>query len=254
LNLDTPRMTLSRVEQAARNNAIWCDSICRAHGVSGEFHEAVWLNRHPVPRFYPNLVTLTHQRHAAAQLAYVQDLVASGLAGTWAVKDSFCELNLDALGFQLLFEATWLWQAPTAPIPNGRGHGNQWVRLQDESELAKWETAWIGAPTGSSSIQPARIFLPALLSDPNIAFIAAYHGSQIVAGAIANRTGQVVGLSNIFTPSEESVSFWAGCVATANYNFPGLPLVGYEGGQELALAQAVGFEKLQNLRVWAYQQ
>ncbi|MEZ4617397.1 MAG: hypothetical protein R2867_18065 [Caldilineaceae bacterium] len=55
---------------------------------------------------------------------------------------------------------------------------------------------------------------------------------------------------NLFAPPEDRVAFWAGCVATAQERFPGLPLVGYESGADLALAQAVGFEKLQTLRVW----
>jgi hypothetical protein len=50
----------ARAEQAARNNAIWCDTICRAHGVQGEFHGQLWLNRQPVPRFYPNAVTFAN--------------------------------------------------------------------------------------------------------------------------------------------------------------------------------------------------
>lgn len=242
-------MNLSRVEQAACNNAIWCDTMCRAHGSLGEFHESVWLNRHQVPRFYPNLVTLTSQRHAVAQLAHIQDL-ASSLSGSWAVKDSFCELGLDALDFQLLFEATWLWLAPSAPLPNGHDHGIQWGRLQDGSKLEKWETAWNGNPADGSSTQQPRLFLPSLLADPNIAFIAAFQGSEIIAGAIANRTDNEVGLSNVFTPPEDNVSFWAGCVESARDSFPGLPLVGYEHGPDLAFAEAVGFEKLQTLRVW----
>ncbi len=247
-------MTLSQVEQAARNNAVWCDTMCRAHGAFGEFHETVWLNRHPVPRFYPNLVTLSNQRHTAAQLAHIRDLIASSLPGHWAVKDSFCELGLDALAFQLLFEATWLWRAPSVPLPDGHDHGIQWVRLQDELKLAKWENAWNGTPTGNSTIQQPPLFLPSLVADPNIAFIAAYQGSEIIAGAIANCTDTVVGLSNVFAPLEDSASFWVGCVATAMDSFPGLPLVGYESGPELALAEAVGFEKLQPLRVWVHQQ
>lgn len=246
-------MTLSRVEQAALNNALWCDTMSRAHRASGEFHEAVWLNRHSVPRFYPNLVTLTRQRHIAAQEAYVQGLAASGLQGRWAVKDSFCELDLDAQSFQLLFEATWLWRRPSTPLPESYVHGIQWIRLQDESTLALWETAWNGTPAGDSSTQLPRLFLPSLLADPEIAFIAAYQGSKIIAGAIANRTGMVVGLSNVFTLPEDRLPLWAGCVATAMDSFPGLPLVGYESGPELALAEAVGFEQLQNLRVWVHQ-
>jgi hypothetical protein len=32
--------------------------------------------------------------------------------------------------------------------------------------------------------------------------------------------------------------------------FPGLPIVGYESGAELALTQALGFEAVHPLRVW----
>lgn len=242
-------MTLSRVEQAARNNAIWCDTMCRAHGAAGEFHEALWLNRNPVPRFYPNVVTLVEQRQVAAQLAQIGDLAAA-FPGQWAIKDSFAELDLAALGCQLFFEATWIWRTPSAPLPKMGVQGIQWVRLQDAAQLTQWETAWSGNPIGHSATPEPRLFLPALLDDPNVAFIAAYQGNAIIAGAIANRTDTVVGLSNLFAPAEESVACWAGCVATAQATFPGYPLVGYESGADLAHAEAVGFEKLHSLRVW----
>ena len=242
-------MTLSRVEQAARNNAIWCDTICRAHGAAGEFQEDVWFNRHPVPRFYPNVVTLSNQRPAAAQLAQIQDLVAAILPDQWAIKDSFAALDLAALGFQLFFEANWIWRAPSTPLPKTPDQDIQWIRLQDEAELVQWESAWSG-PNDDSSTQLPRLFLPALLADPDVAFIAAYQGNALIAGAIANRTDMVVGLSNLFTPPADHVAFWAGCVATAQATFPGLPLVGYESGADLVRAEAVGFEKLQSLRVW----
>lgn len=243
-------MTLSRVKQAARNNAIWCDTICRAHGAAGEFHTDVWFNRNPAPRFYPNVVTLSNQRPAAAQLAHVEALVAAILPGHWAIKDSFAELDLAALAFQFYFEANWIWRAPSTPLPKVDDQGVQWVRLQDTAQLTQWETAWSGNPIGHSATPEPRLFLPALLADPDIAFIAAYQGNAIIAGAIANRTDAVVGLSNLFTPPTDHVAFWAGCVATAQASFPGLALVGYESGEDLVRAEAVGFEKLQSLRVW----
>src|SRR5512137_115235 len=106
-------MPFSRIEQAARNSAIWCDTVCRTHGTPGEFYDAVWVNRHPVPRFYSNAVTLSDQRSAAMQLDHIQALLATSLPGSWSVKDSFCALDLAELGFQLLFGATWLWRAPS---------------------------------------------------------------------------------------------------------------------------------------------
>src|SRR6266478_3834742 len=142
-------MTSSRVEQAARNNAVWCETVCRVHGTPGEFHDALWLNRHPVPRFYPNVVTLSTQDGTAAQLANIQALVATGLPGRWGVKDSFCLLDLAARGFQPLFEATWLWRAPFQPLPNRAASGLHWTWVQSAPELAKWEMAWSGSPANN---------------------------------------------------------------------------------------------------------
>src|SRR6266700_2414202 len=198
-------MTSSRVEQAARNNAVWCETVCRVHGTPGEFHDALWLNRHPVPRFYPNVVTLSTQDGTAAQLANIQALVATGLHWTW---------------------------------------------VQSAPELAKWEMAWSGSPANNPSTQQPRLFLPALLANPEIVFIVAYQDQELVAGAIANHTDDVVGLSNVFVPPDDPVAFWAGCVAMAQERFPGVPMVGYEHGPELAIVQEIGFEILQPLKVW----
>jgi hypothetical protein len=65
----------AQVALAAYNNAHWCDTICCAHGIPGEFQEHLWLNRHSVPRFYPNVVTLSATPGAADQLAAVGALV-----------------------------------------------------------------------------------------------------------------------------------------------------------------------------------
>jgi len=243
-------MTPSRIEQAARNNANWCDTICNAHGIPGEFYDSLWLNRQPVPRFYPNVVTITDQRNAATQIAHIQTLTTSNLRGAWSIKDSFSTLGLADLGFQILFDASWLWRSPF-PIPPQLTDTNfRWSLVQSAPELVEWEIAWSrNEGNASSTVQP-RLFVPDLLADQNIAIIAAYQDEKIVAGAIANRTGDVVGLSNVFSPISECTQVWVGCIATAQGQFPGLPLVGYEGGTQLAIAKVVGFEVLQKLRVW----
>ena len=243
-------MTPSRIEQAARNNAIWCDTVCRAHDTPGEFHDEVWLNRHPVPRFYSNAVTLSDQRAAATQLAHIQALIGSGLPGSWSVKDSFRSLDMTDLGFHVLFEATWLWRAPAPTAPQGANANMRSTQIGNATELAQWETAWDGEPAKTSSTPQPRLFVPALLADQNVAFIAAYQGEAIVAGAIANRTDDVIGLTNVFAPAADGDLFWEGCITAIQDRFPGLPLVGYQRGPGLAVAQTVGFQKLQDLRVW----
>ena len=245
-------MTDSRAERATRNNAVWCDTVCRAHGIPGGFHDALWFNHHPVPRFYPNVVTLT-QGGMAAQLETIQALTATGLPGNWGVKDSFNTLDLTALGFQPAFEATWLWRVPSPPLHKPATSGLRWTYIQTEPELAKWEAAWTGDLANNSSAPQPRLFLPALLAKPGIVFIAAYQDQSLVAGAIANHTDDVVGLSNVFAPPDNTQPFWTGCVAKIEERFPNLPIVGYERGTQLAIAQKIGFEKLQPLKMWTRQ-
>lgn len=242
----------SHVEQTARNSALWCDAVCRAHGIPGEFHDGLWLNRHPAPRFYPNAVTLSESQETAAQLRLIHDLLAAELSGDITVKDSFCTLDLAPLGFHVLFKATWLWRSPSEPEPAGAMDEISWAIVRGEGELAAWETAWSGLSTAGSVSFPPRIFLPALLAAEDIAFVAAYRDASIVAGAIANRTGNVVGMSNVFAPDDQAALFWAGCLSQVLNIFPGLPLVDYESGRDLDIALSLGFETLAPLRVWSH--
>lgn len=241
-------MAYSRVEHAARNNAIWCDAVCRSHGIPGEFHEGMWLNRHTVPRFYPNMVTLS-SGDSAAQLAQIQ-VLRQELTKPWSVKDSFSSLDLAPLGFRPLFQAAWLWCTPSRPRRSASAPGLRWTRVESASELAEWESAWDQERAQPSPGGHPPLFLPALIDDPDIVFLAAYRGHRLAAGAIANHTGDVVGLSNVFVLDGETAVFWPQFLERIHEHFPGLPVVGYERGAELALARQAGFELLEPLTVW----
>lgn len=239
----------ARAVQAARNNALWCDTICRAHGIPTEIHAQLWLCRQPVPRFYPNAVTFANPTADSAQLAHIHKLLAEALPPSAGVKDSFCTLDLAPIGFHLLFEATWIWRESRPQIDRTVAQAD-WFMVRDANELAKWEAAWNGPPASEQSVPPTRIFPSALLADPDIAFIAASIGGRIVAGAIVNRTDDVIGLSNVFAPEGAAARFWPGCIEAAMDVFAGRPLVGYESGGELAIALALGFEAVGPLRIW----
>jgi hypothetical protein len=238
-------MTRDLVAAAASNNAAWCDAVCRSHGRPGEFAEVLWFNRAPVPRYYPNIVTLT----PGGVARQVDALSALVLPGRWGVKDSFATLDLAPLGFTELFSAQWIHLPRTGPAPT-HSSGVRWARVHDATALLSWEAAWSGQPVESRPDSANALFRPDLLEDSNTTFLAAYLGDAIVAGAIAYRAAGVVGLSNtFFTASAPSLSRadLLGQVASA---FPGLPLVGYEHGDELATWCTLGFEPLGPLRVW----
>jgi hypothetical protein len=245
-------MAVGLLERAVRSNALWCDAVCRSHGVPGELTEPlVWLTRGTVPRRYPNLVTLTRPADPGEQVACIRALAESGPAGPWAVKDSYGRLELAPLGFRPLFDASWLWW-PAAPpaTPAGCGTELRWTRVGDAAALGAWEAGWADAVGSAAAPPPPRVFLPSLLADARIVFLAAYQGGRLVAGAIGNHMAGVASVSNVFVRGVDQTAAWAGCLATLGEAFPEVPLVGYEAGDALALAERLGGRALGPLRVW----
>jgi hypothetical protein len=232
-------MSEPRAVDAARNNAAWCDAVCSAHGSPGELSDALWLSRAPTPPRYPNLVTLDPAPGPA--LAAVRELERALTPAAWAVKDSFAALRLDRAGFRILFDAEWI----ARPVP--RAHPRRpgrWIRVRSEAEIAAFEVAW-----GESAGQP-RIFRPALLARSDVAILAALGaGGDIFAGAVANRTGSTLGISNFFARGE-SAALRSECLDAAIDELPAETVVGYESGRALEESLGLGFRRLGSLRVW----
>lgn len=72
----------------------------------------------------------------------------------------------------------------------------------------------------------------------------------MTTGAIINRTGATVGVSNVFTTAATPASAWRDLAAAVGDLFAGVPIVGYEHGNALAAAVESGFEPIAPLRVW----
>jgi hypothetical protein len=239
-------MSRNRVAEAAYNNAVLCDSVCRAHGLAGEFAPGIWINRHQVPQFYPNAVTFSEEADSASILRSINELVASAVPAGLAIKDSFSALELNSLGFEVLFTAQWIYRPASMPLARSPIDGVRWIKIENPKDLMRWEDAW----RGESVEAPSRIFMPQLLQDPAFAVMAAYRAEKIVAGVIANRSGDVVGISNVFAPAGEEYEFGIEGLASVMEKFPGLAVVGYEDGPALELARRLGFEAIGGLRVW----
>ncbi|MEV1003229.1 hypothetical protein [Nonomuraea sp. NPDC050202] len=198
--------------EAARDNARWCDLMCRAHGIRGTFTDLAWTSPVRTPPYYPDAVTLSPGATAADLLPHLD-------AGPGAsIKDSFATLDLP--GFEVLFEARWIHRE--AP---GRA-GTNWRVVRDAAALAGWERA-----CGMKDL-----FLPPLLDEATIV-----HAPDLSSGAVLTATGPAVGVSNVFGD-------WGGVLATAAELFPGRPLVGYESDPAPALRH--GFTTIGPLRVW----
>jgi hypothetical protein len=231
------------IGDAARNNAAWCDAVCSAHGSPGTFSASLWWSRAPAPPYYPNLVTLDPASGPAMEA--LGELERAPPAASWAVKDSFAVLPLEQAGFRLQFEAEWILRPASIARHRRRSRSERWFRVESEPALAAWEAAW-----GESLGQP-RVFLPALLRRSEIAILGALgSGGAITAGVVANRTGDLVGISNLFANRQAGGALRADCIEAVLDRFPGIPLVGYESAQDLVESRALGFRSVGSLRVW----
>lgn len=219
---------------AVINNARWCNAVCRSHGYPGQFTGRLWTSvRHALP-FYPNAITLSPDA-TAAEVTAAQDP-----SRPFAIKDSFARLDLAPHGLTPLFDATWI----AVPTPAG-GDDPSWGAVTDRGELVRWEAAW------ASGGEVIGLFQPALLDDPDCAVLACRRDGAQVGGAIAYTAGGVTGISNVFKSGIADDPLWAGAVRAIARVRPGLPIVGYERGEDLAAARQAGFTVLGPLRIWA---
>ncbi|HEY7630085.1 MAG TPA: hypothetical protein VH817_05260 [Thermoleophilaceae bacterium] len=220
-----------RALSAARNNAHWCDAVCRSHGLRTAFSEQLWIAPRGSPPLYPDAITLAPGLRAEAVLSDID--TSTGCS----VKDSFADVDLREHAFSELFEASWF---ERAPAPTDARPRLRWRVITTEQQLSRWAAA----------ADLEGLFGVDLLGDPTVRFLVVEDEDGSSGGAIVNRTDAVVGVSNVFTTGIEPDALWADLPAAVGELFERLPLVGYEHGEPLAQALAAGFEPVAPLRVW----
>ncbi|MEO7269305.1 MAG: hypothetical protein ABIW49_08890 [Knoellia sp.] len=228
-----------RIELAARNNALWCDGVCRSHRISGTFDCAAWSSSVRTPPLYPDAVTLSESAQA---LDLLQRIDASSGA---SVKDSWARLDLTAAGFAPLLAGEWLWLDANDAGADPAGDGRTWRAVRSSAEMERWSRAWASNPAD------AVILGPSLLEEEGVTVLAATEGEYLTAGCVVNVTGQVAGISNVFATDGDEARAWLGAAAAASAVAPGLPLVGWESGDGVAAARAAGFDTIGPLTVWS---
>ena len=235
--MTTPKELL--VQATARNNAEWCATMSRSHGLAGEFGAQAWAAPARTPLYYPDAVTLVPSADQAELVARI-DTAAAGAS----VKDSFADLDLVEAGFRVLFEAQWIHRPASAPTTSS---DLAWTVVGTPDTLRAWALAW---DNGDGN---ADLFRPALLDDPATFVLAGQSADgRLVAGAVASRSDQVVGISNVFALDGGPDAAWPVVLEATNELFPTLPVVGYARGDDLATAVRHGFEPVGPLRVWLH--
>jgi hypothetical protein len=213
--------------------------MARSHGLASEFGADAWSAPTRTPLFYPDAVTLTAGAEPAELVTRI-DTTAPGAS----IKDSFADVDLTPHGFQVLFEAQWIYRPTSEPRS---ATDLSWDVADDPDALRDWAIAW-DAGEGN-----ADLFRPELLEDPaTLVLSGRTSDGRTTAGAVASRSDRVVGISNVFAPDGASSTAWPGVLGAVHRTFPGLPVVGYEHGDDLEAAVRHGFEPIGPLRVWLH--
>ncbi|WP_299861629.1 hypothetical protein [uncultured Hoeflea sp.] len=225
---------------AANNNADLYAAMFISHGLGFERRPYVFVGLERPPPYYSNLTVLApgHGKEITGRL----EVLRRNFTGRIGLKDSFCELDLQSSGFDILLDASWIWRS------SGKPSGfNCWERIETEADLLAWEGAWkrMGSPA------PQRMFRASLLDRPDIVFLCHKSDGEIAAGCIANLSETCIGISNLFSRTQSAGVFAeaAAAVAAVAAVAPDLPITGYESGEDLDHAIQAGFETVGDLRV-----
>ncbi|EWT03414.1 hypothetical protein N865_16920 [Intrasporangium oryzae NRRL B-24470] len=231
-----------RVMLAARNNALWCDAVCRTHGLRTTLDDSLWSSATRTPPYYPDAVTL------APTVSEYDVLARVDANDGCSVKDSFSTLDLTMEDFARLVVGQWVWLDGDTDAAT-RSEGRLWSSVSSPAELGQWQRAW------SRGEDDAAIFRSSLLTEAGIHFLAAREPGDgpdgpVVAGAILSVTGAVAGVSNLFDINGDETRTWREVAARAHSLTGGLPLVGWDAGDSLERALAAGCTALGPLTVW----
>ena len=225
---------------AIEDNVSWCSAMCTSHHSDERITARVWANLVPSPLYYPNLITrLPHSQPDIA--GYLEKIRENCAPETWAIKDSFRDLDLSGFGFEPVIEGQWF---GLDPAPRGRRGEHLWQAVRTAEELSHWETAW-------NADGDRRLFKDVLLADMRVRFWMLRHDGEIVAGCISFASETAIGLSNWFSRRPESV-FELGLLGPITDQVWGKPIVFWTDEPAASFA-GFGFKPLGPLRVWMTQ-
>ena len=227
-----------RIALAWENNADLYEIVFNANGLRYWREERAFVAMDPPPPYYSDLSLLPRADTSDALDAIRTRLMRN--PDPFSVKDGNNRLDLAPLGFRVLFDASWV-RADADAI----SHADEgWMRIETSPALEHWETAW----NRGGSPADRRIFVPDILNDPRIAIFGRADGEGFLAGFIANRSSDCVGLSNLFGRPDSEVI--ATAAALSSDFGDGLPVVSYSSGDELTAMMRYGFKELGPLRIW----
>ncbi len=236
---------IDKRHKAIQNNLELYKTILGSHQIDFFETDDLWYCLEQTPPLYSNLITKEKTWTPDSIFESINRIYETKQWTEWSVKDSFGTLNLNSYGFLKLFDAQWIY-LPYKNFITRNDPRIQFEIVKDEENLLKWIQAWEAREAESRG---NKIFKSTLLANPNVYFLAAYQGAQIVGGCLINTTGNVTGISNSFGP-ERDIHYWSALISFVLENVTTQDIVGYFGNDLIPLLTSLSFETVGSLSVW----
>lgn len=231
-------------QKAIRNNNDLYREIFAAQNIESGNTDTIWYCLEKTPPLYSNLVTISENWQPDKIFGEIDRKFEIEKWDEWSIKDSFGLLNLNRYGFAKLFNAGWIYLEAEKFTPKSESRILRYEIVRSEDALARWKIAW-----DSDERLGKQIFSAKLLDNPRVFFVAGYDDKKIVSGCFVNRTGDVLGVSNFFSPEKDSV-YWSEIISFIFDTKGLLDIVGYERTDLVKDLQALGFKSAGDLIVW----
>jgi hypothetical protein len=233
-----------KLQKAILNNNDLYEAVFSAQNINFNRRRSVWYSLEKTPPLYSNLVTVSEDWKPDEIFGLIDANFKRENWESWSIKDSFAALDLNNFGFKKLFDANWFYLEAARFTPTGNSLNIVYKIVNSKELLADWRTAW-----DADEQLGKKIFLPAMLNDPKIHFLAGYNGEKIVTGCLINKTADVFGISNFFAP-DSNTEYWSEIIKFIHKRIKFTGIVGYERKDLIKKLQPLGFEATGDLTVW----
>jgi hypothetical protein len=216
-----------RLRAAVDASVCWYDELFAVHGIRHRTAQGMWAALAPPPPLHSAAKSVQPWATATRALTDVAAFEHCSIA------DSFG--SLDPPGFDVLFEARWIFREPSARTSPALPAG--WAPVRTATALAEW----------TARHDTTGVLLPPLLDRPGFTVFGRRVDGRLEAGAVVHACAGVVSLSNVWAADSHD---WTELVHLVEAVYPERAIVGYERGDDLEQARAAGFFDVGPQVVW----
>ena len=236
------------LELAIYNNMGHQEAVLRALGSPGVVTSLLWTNSHQFKVPYGNAITLGGSDERDSHFEAISDFVPTLPAATViGVGDSYSNLDLKPLGFDLLFSDPWCVREPgSIELTNPPDFMIEEAKSPDQ--LKEFD---ITSNAGFGSVGTERSYAENLLEDDRYRFFIGRSNSEAVSGVLTFNDGASLGIYTFFTlPEARGRGFGDAIIRAALAESTLLPAATNPSNMSDNIFKRLGFIRVGKRTVW----